>query len=184
MSQPGQQHDKTMLRKEMLARRQSYIAPVDWMERLTAAAAPILDRPAGIIAGYLPIRGEADPMPLMRLAVDKGWQLALPRMEGQGVMHFHAWLPGDMIVPGPYGIGEPEAGAPQVEPDVVLVPLVAFDRRLYRLGYGGGYYDRALPALKRNHPAAVTVGIAYAWQEVPVLPCESYDVPLDYCIAL
>lgn len=182
----ARQQRKAALRQQMLARRREHRPPPDWTGRIAAAGAPLLDHRSegGVIAGYIPIQGEADPMPLMRLATDKGWRLALPRMESAGVMHFHRWQPGEVLVTGPYGIGEPEAAAPRVTPDLVLVPLVAFDAARHRLGYGGGYYDRALAALKREHLACSAVGVAYAWQRVDEVYAAPHDIALDGIIAL
>lgn len=130
-----------------------------------------------IIAGYAAVRGEADPFPLMAALANNGHALCLPRAHG-GVLTFHAWKPGDPLVVGRMSIPEPDAKARERRPDLLLVPLLAFDRLGYRLGYGAGYYDRYL----REHRArrsVKAVGIAYAGQQVESLPVEEFDEPLD-----
>jgi 5-formyltetrahydrofolate cyclo-ligase len=130
-----------------------------------------------IIAGYAAVRGEADPFPLMAALANNGHALCLPRAH-DGVLTFHAWKPGDPLVVGRMSIPEPDAKARERRPDLLLVPLLAFDRLGYRLGYGAGYYDRYL----RDHRArrsVKAVGIAYAGQQVESLPVEEFDEPLD-----
>ena len=130
-----------------------------------------------IIAGYAAVRGEADPFPLMAALANNGHALCLPRTQGTR-LSFHAWKPGDPLVVGRMSIPEPDAKARERRPDLLLVPLLAFDPRGYRLGYGGGFYDRYL----RGHRAkrsVKAVGIAYAGQQVDTLPVEESDEPLD-----
>lgn len=130
-----------------------------------------------IIAGYAAVRGEVDPFPLMAALANNGHALCLPRAHA-GVLTFHAWKPGDPLVVGRMSIPEPDAKARERRPDLLLVPLLAFDRLGYRLGYGAGYYDRYL----REHRArrsVKAVGIAYAGQQVESLPVEEFDEPLD-----
>ena len=132
--------------------------------------------PGDVVAGFWPMGGELDVRPLLRALAARGHVVALPRTPRRGsplVFHAH-----DLAAPleaGPFGTSQPSADAPVVRPDFVLVPLLAFDRRGGRLGYGGGYYDRTLDAL----PAAYRLGIAYAAQEVPAVPAGPFDVPLD-----
>ena len=130
-----------------------------------------------IIAGYAAVRGEADPFPLMVALANQGHPLCLPHTEGDDMV-FRSWKPGDPLVVGRFNIPEPDAKARERRPDLVLVPLLAFDRHGYRLGYGGGYYDRYLS----EHRAKRTVraiGIAFGAQEVEELPHEATDEPLD-----
>lgn len=128
---------------------------------------------ARIIAGYVALRDELDPAPLMAALAAAGLSLALPRMTASGLA-FHAYEMGGPLEKGAFGVAEPPARAPIVAPDVILAPLVAFDRRGNRLGYGKGFYDRAFAA----HPEAVRIGLAFSVQEVPVVPVEAYDLPL------
>ena len=130
-----------------------------------------------IIAGYAAVRGEADPFPLMAALANQGHALCLPQTLDETLV-FRSWKPGDPLVVGRFNIPEPDAKAKERRPDLILVPLLAFDSHGYRLGYGGGFYDRYLS----EHRAKRTIraiGIAYAGQKVDELPREPTDEPLD-----
>jgi len=129
--------------------------------------------PPGVVAGTVAMRGEIDPMPLMQVLGARGWRLALPRVQGE-VLSFRAFTFGDRLACGGFGLTEPQPDGAVVIPDLVLVPLLAFDRRGHRLGYGGGFYDRALGRL----PGARGVGLGYGMQEVAAVPVEAHDRPL------
>jgi 5-formyltetrahydrofolate cyclo-ligase len=132
-----------------------------------------------IVAGYSPIRSECDPVPLMRSLAAKGAQLALPIVHAKDKeLSFSEWRQGEQLVAGPYGILQPRAEAIPLEPDVILVPLTAFDRRCRRIGYGAGYYDRTLSGL-RKRKVVIAVGIAFAAQEVEAIPLAEHDERLD-----
>jgi 5-formyltetrahydrofolate cyclo-ligase len=130
-----------------------------------------------IIAGYAAIRGEVDPFPLMAALASQGHDLALPQTEGKKLL-FRAWKPGDPLVIGRFNVPEPDSKMRERRPDLIIVPVVAFDRRGYRMGYGGGYYDRYL-AEHRPKRTVRAIGIAFAGQEVEELPHEATDQPLD-----
>ena len=132
-----------------------------------------------VVSLYWPINDEADAMPLADVLSRAGIQTALPITIARGQpLHFRAWRPGDPHVSGPWGFGHPTADAPLVEPDVLFVPLAAFDRRGARLGYGAGYYDATLESLRRRKPVRA-IGVAFACQETLFLPTEPHDQPLD-----
>jgi 5-formyltetrahydrofolate cyclo-ligase len=138
----------------------------------------ILRDVACVLAAYLAVRGEIDCMPLVARLAGGGWRIALPVVTADGVpLAFHAWTPGDPTTPGRFGIPQPAAASP-VTPSVLLVPLLAFDRRCHRLGYGGGHYDRTLAALRAKGPVTA-IGLAFDAQEVPDIPAGPYDQPLD-----
>jgi 5-formyltetrahydrofolate cyclo-ligase len=139
-------------------------------------------RPDVVVSGFAAIRDEIDPAPLMTWLHAEGLRLALPVMQGRGKpLLMRAWTPGDAMEPAAWGIAEPMADKPEVDPDVVLVPLLAFDPRGYRLGYGGGFYDRTLGRL-RKLKSIIAVGIAYDEQRVDAVPTESYDEKLDWVL--
>ena len=138
--------------------------------------------PGAVVAGYSPIRSEIDPVPLMRKLAVPGVQLALPViMSGDQPLKFRAWSPGDRLQRGRLGILEPSAEAKEVIPDILLVPLAAFDRAGHRIGYGAGHYDRTLEQL-RKLKAITAVGIAAAVQEVEAVPALLHDAALDYVL--
>lgn len=151
---------------------------------LAAHAGPLLaavrrEHGPRIVSAYLPMRTEIDPLPLLAAMVAAGLTTALPIVPGRGVpLLFRRWRPGDPVVVAGFGTREPPASCPLVEPDLLLVPLLAFDPTGYRLGYGGGYYDRTLAGL-RGAGAITAIGLAFAEQEVDAVPHLDYDQPLD-----
>ena len=134
-------------------------------------------KPIAAISAYWPMRSEIDPLPLMRALAGPATSLCLPVVIGKGALEFRAWVPGEALAGGPLGTSEPSQGPP-VEPDLLLVPLLAFDRRRYRLGYGAGHYDATLARLRAMKPI-LAVGVAFAAQEVPEVPTDPWDEPLD-----
>jgi 5-formyltetrahydrofolate cyclo-ligase len=132
------------------------------------------------VSGYWPIASEIDVMPLLRELAARGHGIALPAVTGKDrPLVFRAWRDGDAMADGPFGIREPLASAAGIEPQVVLTPLLAFDSEGYRLGYGGGFYDRSLAALRGKRPT-LAIGVAWAAQEVPAVPHDGRDQPLDW----
>ncbi|KQB11461.1 5-formyltetrahydrofolate cyclo-ligase [Rhodobacter capsulatus] len=130
------------------------------------------------LAGYLPIRTEIDPRPAM--AAHRG-TVGVPVIADAGQpLTFRAWTPEAPLIPGPFGAFVPETGA-EITPRVLIVPLVAFDRRGYRLGYGGGFYDRTLERLRAAGPVTA-IGFAFAAQELDAVPVEPTDQPLDLIV--
>jgi 5-formyltetrahydrofolate cyclo-ligase len=147
---------------------------------LAARALPVPSGSGVVVAGYAPFRTELDPRPLMRALAAKGTHLALPRMEGRAApLVFHAWTLDAPLITGPYGIAEPSPASPVCDPDIVLVPLAGFDRAGHRLGYGAGFYDRTLAAL-RARKRVVAIGLAFAVQEVDAVPHDPHDERLDF----
>ncbi|MGF1544034.1 MAG: 5-formyltetrahydrofolate cyclo-ligase [Parvularculaceae bacterium] len=138
-----------------------------------------------VVALYHPIGDELDTEPLLDALVERGVAIALPRTpKGRNaVLSFHRFAPGDPLLEGRFGVLEPAADAPIVAPDVVICPLLGFDRAGARLGYGGGHYDRALADLRRGDGAGpIAVGYAYGAQEVDALPAEDHDQRLDWVV--
>jgi 5-formyltetrahydrofolate cyclo-ligase len=135
-----------------------------------------------VVSAYWPLGDEIDPRPLMEALHLRGHRLALPAIRAAGQpLDFRAWLPGDPLISAGFGIQEPAPTAPSVAPSVLLVPLLAFDAAGYRLGYGGGFYDRSL-ALLRAAGDTLAVGLAYADQQVAAVPREATDQPLDLVV--
>jgi 5-formyltetrahydrofolate cyclo-ligase len=171
---------KKELRIEALARRTGVAEAAGPKAALLIARRLLGDfvfMKGAIVAGYAAIGSEADPFPLMATLSGQGHPLCLPRTEGKGLA-FRAWKPGEPLVPGPMNVPEPATSAKERRPDLLIVPLLAFDNDGYRLGYGAGYYDRYLS----EHRAKRTIraiGIAYAGQHVERLPRAPHDEPLD-----
>ena len=138
---------------------------------------PVLDRmhQGAIIASYSPLGGEVDPALFDLAALAQGCELALPHVVDRVTpIRFLHHAHNAELIPGPFGLRQPPADAPEVTPDIILTPLVGFDRRGNRLGQGAGHYDRAFA----RYPHAWRVGLAWSVQEVDALPCDPWDVPL------
>lgn len=132
-----------------------------------------------VVAGYWPIGSEMDPRPLMMALHDQGARLALPVVTAVGAaLAFRAFDFADQLAPGLMGTPEPQTDKPFLTPDILLVPLLGFDRKGLRLGQGGGFYDRTLESLRATHKVTA-IGIAYAAQEVSSLPFLAHDQKLD-----
>jgi 5-formyltetrahydrofolate cyclo-ligase len=132
------------------------------------------------IGAYWPIRSEVDPRPLMEALVARGQEVALSQIIHPH-LSFRLWQPGDPLIKGGFGVREPGPDAPEVFPAALLVPLAAFDRRGGRIGYGKGHFDRAIATLEKKHPV-LTIGLAYAVQEMAEVPLEPHDRLLDIVI--
>jgi 5-formyltetrahydrofolate cyclo-ligase len=151
-------------------------------EKLAARGLPFEMTTGAIVSGYSPIRSELDPTPLMRALAAQGAKLALPAVMARGKsLVFRAWVPGDRLTLGPLGIPEPSPAMAELIPDVMLVPLAAFDRLGHRIGYGAGHYDFTLAHLRKIKPI-VAIGLGFAAQEIEAVPALAHDVPLDYVL--
>ncbi len=172
---------KAALRSAALARREAL--PPGHRQAAGLAIAerglPIEVAPGTVVSGFSPMKSEISPLPLLRRLVEAGAALALPVVTGRGQpLVMRAWSFGAPLVSGVWGIREPPADAPELYPDIVIVPLLAFDRRGYRLGYGGGYYDRTIARLRTMKPVTA-VGIAFAEQQIDEVPTSPRDERLD-----
>lgn len=176
---------KRDLRKACEARR----AAIPSERRIAAAKAVArigLDfacaTPPALVSAYCAMGEELDPSRLLERLASQGYVTALPVITPLGSpLIFRAWRPGEPLVPRKWGIREPTDQAQIVEPDVLLVPLLAFDRAGGRLGYGGGYYDRTLGRL-RSLKQIVAIGLAFAEQELERVPVQTHDQPLDWVL--
>jgi 5-formyltetrahydrofolate cyclo-ligase len=172
---------KPELRKAALTRRDALPADVRAAAAHAIAARPfpIAVPPGAIVSGFMPLKSEINPLPLLRKLADAGARLALPVVAGQGrPLIMRAFAFGDTLASGVWGIREPKPEAQEVFPDILLVPLLAFDRRGHRLGYGAGYYDMTITAL-RARKRVTAVGIAFAQQEITEVPTTPRDARLD-----
>lgn len=172
---------KADLRRAM-TRRRATVAKVN-AEAATRIAARVADTLAPssgtVVSGYWPMRDEVDVRPSLSVLWSRGCRIALPVVQGKNApLLFRAWETDEDLVPGPFGTSEPDGTAEVVEPTLLLVPMLAFDRAGHRLGYGGGYYDRTLAALRGRY-AVQAIGIAFADQEIEEVPCGPHDMPLD-----
>ncbi|CAH1671534.1 5-formyltetrahydrofolate cyclo-ligase [Hyphomicrobiales bacterium] len=171
---------KAALRGAALDRRDALDidARLEWDPEIAARvlALPVWDR-AGPVSAYWPMRSEADPRPVLEELHAAGRTLCLPAIVDKRMI-FRRWSPYEPIVPGGFGTLVPAPTEPEVKPAILLVPLAAFDRRGYRIGYGKGYYDRALTELGPT----TSIGIGYAAQEVDAVPDEPHDRRLDWIV--
>ena len=172
---------KATLRREALALRDAL--PHDIRAAAAQAIAqrpfPVAVPPGAVVSGFMPMKSEINPIPLMRRLAAAGARLALPVVAGKGKpLCMRAYALGEPLASGVWGIREPKPDAAEVEPDILLVPLLAFDRRGHRIGYGAGYYDLTITALRANK-AIVAVGIAFAAQEIAHVPDTPRDARLD-----
>ena len=181
LSDPTLDQLKAALRRTATARREAL--PPDERQAAGLAVAerglPVEVAPETVVSGFSPFRSEISPLPLLRRLADAGVSLALPVVAGRGQpLTMRSWSFGAPLVSGVWGIREPSADAPEVFPDILIVPLLAFDRRGYRLGYGGGFYDRTIARLRTMKPVTA-VGIAFAAQQIDEVPTTPRDERLD-----
>ena len=164
--------NKQALRAKLRATRDAFATV-----RFPATFEPFIDclTPATIVASYIAVGRECDPTRFVDAARAVGCRLALPHVTSRArPMRFLAWRSDAQLVAGPFGLSQPAATQPELAPDIVLTPLLGFDRRGNRLGQGAGYYDRAFAV----HPYAWRIGLAWSVQEVEALTPDAWDIPL------
>jgi 5-formyltetrahydrofolate cyclo-ligase len=171
---------KAELRATAQVRRDAL--PADARQAAAAIAArefPLALAPGAIVSGFMPLKSEINPLPLLQKLSESGARLALPAIARRGQpLIMRAWEFGAPLDRGQWGIREPKAEATEVDPDILLVPLLAFDRSGHRIGYGAGYYDMTIHRLRARKPVTA-VGIAFAAQEVANIPTTPRDERLD-----
>jgi 5-formyltetrahydrofolate cyclo-ligase len=161
--------DKQALRRHLRAARAAFVA----CEVAVPDALRVRLAPGIVVAAYVPIGGEVDPAPLIAAARAAGCVIALPHVVDRATpLRFLA--ASDLLTDGPFSLRQPPADAAPLTPDIILTPLVGFDRHGNRLGQGAGHYDRAFA----DHPAAWRIGLGWSVQEVPALAPDPWDVPL------
>lgn len=135
-----------------------------------------------IVSGFLPIGSEIDTRPILAVLRDMGLIICLPCVEAEDApLTFRKWHPDDILVKEKFGTLAPESSSEEVDPDIILSPMLAFDRSGFRLGYGGGFYDRSLEKL-RKFKSVAAIGVAYSAQEVEAVPHDNLDQPLDMIV--
>jgi 5-formyltetrahydrofolate cyclo-ligase len=172
---------KAEIRRTALAKRDALPADARTAAAETVAARPfpVEFKPGQIVSGFSPLKSEINPLPLMRKLADAGARLALPVVAGRGKpLTMRAWAFGEALNRGVWGIREPKPEAEEVWPDILIVPLAAFDRAGNRIGYGAGYYDMTINRLRGRKPV-IAVGLAYAAQEIAAVPHTPRDARLD-----
>lgn len=183
--------DKQFLRRHSLERRdlvtheEAHQAAQELTQNCLSCLNPLISSypsTSAIISLCWPIRSEINTRPLIDMLSQQGRKISLPIMHKiKHPLVFRQFEPGDDLVKGPYGLSEPSEDKALVEPDIIFAPLAAFDRRGYRLGYGGGIYDATFTKL-RNKKKIIAIGLAYALQEIDQVPIEPHDQRLDYLI--
>ncbi|HEX8047304.1 5-formyltetrahydrofolate cyclo-ligase [Rhizobium sp.] len=173
---------KARYRNERLAARDA-IPPEERIEKglaMLAHAGDAIDLQSGeIVSGFLPIRSEADIRPLMARLRERGARLCVPVILDKLTIVFRELVPGVPLVPSGFGTAGPGPEAAVLNPEIMLVPLSAFDSTGHRIGYGAGHYDRAIDRLHQKGLNPRLIGIAFDCQEVPSVPAEPHDVRLD-----
>jgi 5-formyltetrahydrofolate cyclo-ligase len=175
------QTEKAELRRKAVALRDALLADdrKAAAEAIAARKFPLAIAPGVIVSGFMPLKSEINPLPLLQKLAEADARLALPAIAGRGKpLIMRAWQFGAPLDRGQWGIREPKPEAAEVEPDILLVPLLAFDRKGFRIGYGAGYYDMTIHRLRALKPVTA-IGIAFAAQEVPKIPTTERDERLD-----
>ncbi len=189
MDKTSLKDQKAALREQAYARRRAFAqtegvgAGLDIRDHFIEAG--LTPAPGTVVSGYWPMADEADVRPLMEHLHGAGMQLSLPVQDGKDKpLLFRAWKPGDPLMKRNFGVMEPRGAQSKCRPEVLLVPLVAFDTAGTRLGYGGGYYDRTLADLRGSAKATkpLAVGVAFTCQQVDTLPKGEFDQPLDWIV--
>jgi 5-formyltetrahydrofolate cyclo-ligase len=178
--------DKAYMREKVRAKRLAAFredargASQSLASHLTAL---LESQPVAKVAGYWAVGSEIDLSPLLGDLDGKGWSVALPVVvENDTPLIFRRWHSGDELLKGPLNILQPKLGCDEVIPDVILVPLLAFDDERFRLGQGGGFYDRTLEQLKSSKGGVMSIGIAFAAQRVNAVPRDKFDQRLDFIV--
>jgi 5-formyltetrahydrofolate cyclo-ligase len=174
----GELRAAALAKRDALSDKQREMAA----QALAKRALPFEIAAGMVVSGYSPIRNEIDPAPLMEKLAKQGARLALPTINARGkALVFRSYHVGDRLMLGSLGIPEPSTAAAEVVPDIMLVPLAAFDSVGHRIGYGAGHYDHTFAHLRKVKDI-LGIGLAFAAQEIETIPALSHDVPLDYVL--
>ena len=175
MGRPFSVSDEAKVAARGAAMERRTVGRPEWGMRLAGhVLGTTLIRPGAVVAGFWPLDNEIDIRPLLLALIGRGHDVLLPETPPRGQpLIFRCWRPGVPMIKERFGSVRPDA--PAADPTLLLVPLLAFDSRCNRLGYGGGYYDRTIAA----RPGIRTIGCAYAMQQVDAVPVLPHDAPLD-----
>jgi 5-formyltetrahydrofolate cyclo-ligase len=175
-------HDKTYLRKKfLLHRRKNYLKSKKFNFNLIfKLIKKHFYKKKIIIAGYYPSNYEVNVLNFLKEASKKRFKIVLPVVKSSNKMSFKSWVFEDPLYVSKFGILEPNNLEKEINPDLVMVPLVAFDNQLNRIGYGKGYYDRSLQKIRKKKKQTVSIGIAYSFQQCAKIPVNKHDFKLDY----
>jgi len=174
---------KQEIRKKLIAERLA-VAPETARNFAVSIIPKLLGLiPSGaVVAVYAPMRGEIDVMPALRELAARGHRVCLPVIKDGKTLEFREFSPDSTLIAGKFGALCPPENAEVLTPDVLIVPLVGFDAAGNRLGYGGGYYDVTISALRAQNKLLKTIGVAYSFQRVENLPTEAHDEKLDVVV--
>jgi 5-formyltetrahydrofolate cyclo-ligase len=173
--------DKIGMRRKFRLRRNEFVLGLNPREKslaFSSAPTPLKSilKPGRTVAAYFAIGSEANPMPILDYALSVGCKTALPHVTSlSSPMQFLSWSPGEALEQGPFNLLQPCSANLAIVPDIILAPLVAFDRSLSRLGQGAGHYDRALSLLSD----VIVIGIGWSVQETDYLIVDPWDIPMD-----
>jgi len=175
-------YDKIYLRKKfLLNRKKKYLKPEKFNFNLIfKLIKKHFYKKKIIIAGYYPSNYEVNVLNFLRKASKKKLKIVLPVVKSLNKMSFKSWVIKDPLYVNKFGMLEPKNSNKEIIPDLIMVPLVAFDNRLNRIGYGKGYYDRSLQKISKNKKKTIAIGIAYSFQECVRIPINKHDFKLDY----
>tara|TARA_Y100000768_G_scaffold351261_1_gene302038 strand:- start:629 stop:1168 length:540 start_codon:yes stop_codon:yes gene_type:complete len=172
--------NKSSIRKKILKiRKENFFKNLSINKKKFLKFFKSLEKKNPIIGGYYPFNYEIDVLEILELLENKKYKISLPKIGKKNQMNFFEWSINDPLMINKYGIPEP-ISKKEVYPNILLIPLVAFDKNLNRLGYGGGYYDRYLAKFKKR--SVIKIGLANTFQKMQKLPTTKYDIRLDYIV--
>ena len=173
---------KSNLRKKfLLKRKKNYLTPEKFnFELIFNLIKKNFYKKKITIAGYYPSNYEVNILDFLKQAKKYNFKVVLPVLKSTAVMNFERWSFGNPLYVNKFGMLEPKSSKNNIIPDIVLVPLLAFDNKLNRIGYGKGYYDRALKKINKIKKKAIFIGIAFSFQKSIKVPTNKHDVKLDY----
>ena len=175
-------YDKPYLRNKSLLRRKKKYSTVKKFNfnLIFKLIRKHFDKKKVIIAGYYPSNYEVNILNFLEEASKKKFKIVLPVIKSSNKMSFKSWIFKEPLYVSKFGILEPNNLGKEIIPDLIMVPLVAFDRKLNRIGYGKGYYDRSLQKISKIKKKTITLGIAYSFQKCATIPTNKYDFKLNY----